>query len=488
VSNAPNRPTDPPDLGVLSELAPQLAQTFVSIASDIALVIDDDGVICNVALGAEPLTGGASHWVGRHWVDTVTGETRRKVEQMLTEARAGRVTQRREVNHHADGGTEIPVAYSAVRLGAKGPVLAVGRDLRSVAAIQQRFVEAQQALERDYWRRRQAEARYRMLFQVATDGVLVIDARSHAVVEANRAAADLFGRVQASWVGQNVLGSISSVSRAAVEELFVTARTSGRAGEIRALLAPGEGLAVAPVPADLSATPFSADGSLLLLVRVRVAEVAAEPGAANLRLASFVDRTPDAVVITDSQARVLMANTAFEVLCQDAAERPGMPTPHAGQSLLQLLGDARGALPAILAQARHLGIVDQQICTIGCNESARFDVEVSAALLAEGDQECMGLTLRRVDHRQTGLPPQVRQLASAIDRLAAQVGLMPLADLMRETSDLAERHLLEEAIARNPGDLPQAAAMLGIRLEDLWARMRHHRLDAADVPSRGLLN
>lgn len=488
MSNALNRPTDPPDLGVLSELAPQLAQTFVSIASDIALVIDDDGVICNVALGAEPLTGGASHWVGRQWVDTVTGDTRRKVEQMLTEARAGRVTQRREVNHHADGGTEIPVAYSAVRLGAKGPVLAVGRDLRSVAAIQQRFVEAQQALERDYWRRRQAEARYRMLFQVATDGVLVIDARSHAVVEANRAAADLFGRVQASWIGQNVLGSISSVSRAAVEELFVTARTSGRAGEIRALLAPGEGLAVAPVPADLSATPFSADGSLLLLVRVRVAEVAAEPGAASLRLASFVDRTPDAVVITDSQARVLMANTAFEVLCQDAAERPGMATPHAGQDLLKLLGDARGLLPGILAQARHLGIVDQQICTIGRNESAMFDVEVSAALLAEGDQECMGLTLRRVDHRQTGLPPQVRQLASAIDRLAAQVGLLPLADLMRETSELAERHLLEEAIARHPGDLTEAAAVLGIRLEDLWARMRHHQLDVGDAPSRSLLN
>ncbi|MBQ0930313.1 transcriptional regulator PpsR [Ideonella sp. 4Y16] len=488
MSNAPNRPTEPPDLGALSELAPQLAQTFVSIASDIALVIDDDGVIRNVAQGAEPLTGGAAHWVGRHWVDTVTGETRRKVEMMLSEARAGRVTQRREVNHHADGGTEIPVAYSAVRLGAKGPVLAVGRDLRSVAAIQQRFVEAQQALERDYWRRRQAEARYRMLFQVATDGVLVIDAHSYAMVEANRAAAELFGRVMAHWAGQSVLASISSVSRAAVEELFVTARTSGRPGEIRALLAPGEGLAVAPVPADLSATPFSADGTLLLLVRVRVAEVAAEPGSASLRLASFVDRTPDAVVITDSQARVLMSNSAFDLLCQDAAAVPGMPMPSAGQSLTQLLGDAKGSLPAILAQARHLGIVDQQQCTVGCHESVAIDVEVSAALLAEGDQECMGLTLRRIDHRQGAMPPQVRQLASAIDRLAAQVGLMSLGDLLRETSELAERHLLEEAIARHPSDLAQAAALLGIALDDLWARMRHHRLEAGKTPGPGLLN
>ena len=61
-------------------------------------------------------------------------------------------------------------------LGRDGPVLAVGRDLRAVSAIQQRFIDAQQAMERDYWRQRQAEARYRMLFQVATDGVLVVDA------------------------------------------------------------------------------------------------------------------------------------------------------------------------------------------------------------------------------------------------------------------------------------------------------------------------
>jgi hypothetical protein len=52
-----------PDLGVLAALAPQLAQTFVSIASDIALVIDDTGVIRNVALGDDPLGGSAARSV-----------------------------------------------------------------------------------------------------------------------------------------------------------------------------------------------------------------------------------------------------------------------------------------------------------------------------------------------------------------------------------------------------------------------------------------
>ena len=71
---------DPVDLGALSALAPQLAATFVSVASDVALVIDPGGVITNVALGAEPITSQPGDWVGRHWVDTVTGETRQKIE------------------------------------------------------------------------------------------------------------------------------------------------------------------------------------------------------------------------------------------------------------------------------------------------------------------------------------------------------------------------------------------------------------------------
>lgn len=38
-------------LGALSNLAPELADMLVSIASDIALVVDDQGVIQRIALG-----------------------------------------------------------------------------------------------------------------------------------------------------------------------------------------------------------------------------------------------------------------------------------------------------------------------------------------------------------------------------------------------------------------------------------------------------
>lgn len=471
MTQAPKGPAEAPDLGVLSALAPQLAKTFVSIASDIALVIDDTGVIQNVALGDDPLGGSASDWVGRRWSDTVTGETRTKVEQLLSEAQASGITRRREVNHLTQQGHDIPVAYAAVRLGHNGPVLAVGRDLRAVSAIQQRFIDAQQVMERDYWQRRQAEARYRQLFQVATDAVLVVDAARLEVIEANRAASLLLGRPSSELCGQPASAGLSGTSRAAFDELLVTVRTRGRPGEIRtrgAVDASGR-----PLLLDIAVTPFRADDDQLLLVRAR--SVDADVHGAATRLADFVERSPDAVVIADSASRVLMANPAFLALCRVA--RPGLVAGNpVGHTLVELLGDPRGQWAATLAEARRGGLADMRRVAAG-DASDPLALEVSIALVADGDQECLGLTMRRIDQRLEALPPQVGELAAAIDRLAAQVGLTTLPELLQETTDLAERHLLDAALARTQGDRLQAAQLLGIGVDNLWLRLRHHGLD-----------
>lgn len=479
------------DLGALSALAPELAATFASVASDIALVVDPDGVIRNVALGADPITEQPEHWIGKPWVDTVTGETRQKVEALLQEARAGVVSRRREVFHAVAGSSDVPVAYAAVRLGRDGPVLAVGRDLRSVAAIQQRFIDAQQSMERDYWLQRQAESRYRMLFHVATDGVLVVDAQSLRVIEANRAACELLRWPATEGVGRRVADGIVPALRPTVDELLVTARTTGRPGELRTLVAGGEVHDASTTMIDLSATPFRADDTMLLLVRLRSAAPSLEGGSTGLRLAEFVERSPDAIAIADSSGRVLMGNPAFAQLCREAGGLAGADTSPVGHALSALLGAADSRLNAALVAVRHHGIAEQHALMAGVDSAHRVEIELSATLLAEGDQECIGLTLRRVDLRLAALPPQVGELAGALDRLAAQVGIVSLPELLQEATDLAERHLIDAALARTQGDPLQAAHLLGITAESLWLRMRHHglaRTGAEGSTRPGLLN
>lgn len=84
--------------------------------------------------------------------------------------------RRREVNHPSGLGDAVPVSYTAIRLGAEGPLLAVGRDLRSV--------DAQRDTEQAYWKARQADSRYHLLFQVATDAMLLVDGQTGRIVDA----------------------------------------------------------------------------------------------------------------------------------------------------------------------------------------------------------------------------------------------------------------------------------------------------------------
>jgi PAS domain-containing protein len=290
-------------------------------------------------------------------------------------------------------------------------------------------------------------------------------------VEANRAASQLFGRPVEELVGKSPLIGLVGPSRPGVEALLVSARTTGRPAEIRAFSAPGDDASLHATPIDLSATPFRADDTMLLLVRARAVEPANDALMSTGRLADFVEKTPDAVVITDSAGRVLMANPSFAALAR--ADNEGATL---GRPLADLLGDPQQALQAILAEVRRQGVATRRLAVLGHDASHRIEAEVSAALLAEGDQECLGLTLRRVGSANDDLPPQVGALAIAIDTLATQVGLVTLPELLQEASDLAERHLIEAALARSDGDRLLAAQLLGISPESLWLRMRHHRL------------
>ena len=70
------RAAEPADLGTLSGCAAELAEAFVSLASDIALVIDTDGVVRSVAQNATtPIAADASQWVGRPWAEMVNARS-----------------------------------------------------------------------------------------------------------------------------------------------------------------------------------------------------------------------------------------------------------------------------------------------------------------------------------------------------------------------------------------------------------------------------
>ncbi len=440
-------PAEHPDLAALSAWAPELAKTFVSLASDIALVIDEGGVIRNVAqVSAEPIAPGAYQWVGRAWIDTVSGETRPKIENLLKEVASTGIARRREVNHPLSADSSIPVAYTAIRLGHNGPVLAVGRDLRTIAAIQKRYVESQQEMERGYWQARQAEARYQLLFQVATDAVAVVDGGTLQIVEANQAAATLFATAAEQLKGQHIGAGFEHHSRGAVNELLSSARATGQSGEIRARL---QGTLTST---SVVATPFRSDDAMRLLVRMRAIDAASPTAALNKTLARLVDDASDGVVVTDSSGRILVANPAFLTLAGLGHEAQAK-----GQPLMSWLGLTDQPLAALVAKVRRDGIARQIASRLKRGPASEVPVETSATLLTEGDQECIGFTIRPT------AGPAIDDAASDTLSRVFRAGLAALG------TRLGDRELA--AIAS------QAAALLGVSIESLARPVEHETGD-----------
>ncbi len=437
------------DLGALAPWAQELAQTFVSLSSDIALVMDETGVIRSVAQsGTQPMAPGAAHWVGRPWVDTVSTPMRGKVEAILHDVTSTGLARRREISHSVAGGNDIPVAYTAIRLGREGPVIAVGRDLRAIAAIQQRFLDAQQDLERGYWKARQAESQERQLHQVLTDAVLVADGQSLRVVAASRSAEARLAAPE-RLMGRTIDALFDATTRGAVHELLVTARATGRPVELRARLA-GE-----PVGCSVAATPFRAGDEQRLLVRLRSSAPPAKPVLGR--------PAREAAAVTDSSGRVLSCDAAFTAMLQAHDDIALI-----GRPIADWLGAQPEEAAELLDQVRREGLAERDAMQLGVGDAGA--VQVSATWLAEGDRECVGLVLRRVEPQLATLDEAQAAFAEAWARLSRQLGATPLPVMLRQATAMAQQHFIRIALQRSAGDTKAAAGLLGISERSLAQR------------------
>lgn len=459
----------------LSGVEPELAAKLVSLAGDVALVLDSEGVIRNVAFGGTgPVLSTATQWVGQPWIDTVTSETRVKVTELLSEAAEEGVSRERQVNYSSPSGADIPISYSAVRVGDNGEVLAIGRDLRAIAAIQQRLVETQQAMERDYWQMRQAETRYRLLFQIATDAVMIVDAQNFRVVDANQAAGRLFGMDPDKLVGRAATIGIEPASHAAVEEMLTKARVLGRASEVRVRLTHGTD------EAAVSALPFRSEGGTLLLMRVDAVAPIERKQPIDDHMAELVHRTPDAIVITDADSRVRFANAAFLDVAQLANEEQAK-----GRWLSDWVGRPGSDLPMVLAIVKKHGVARLLATSLRGEHGLTTEVELSAALLSEGNEPLLGFVIRGVDRRIAAGPAGTGDLTLAVERLTGLVGRVSLPELVRDTTDLVERHFIRAALELTGDNRTSAAEVLGLSRQSLYVKLRRHGLQSDDDDGAG---
>jgi transcriptional regulator PpsR len=448
------------------------AASLLTMASDITVMLDPTGTVTKVTFGgAESPIEDAGAWVGTQWVDTVTPECRGKVEHMLREAADVGVSKRRQVNHPTPSGADVPVAYSAVRMGDGGDIVAVGRDLRAISALQQRLVETQQAMERDYWRLRHVETRYRLLFQFAAEAILVLEDGTMRVVDANAAAEQLLRQPAERLVGRVFPLDIDPDDSRRVTDLFAEARALGRAGDVRIRLSP-DGPHVM-----MSASCFRQDAASLFMVRLAVPRSAAEPAAStpSARLTALLANAPDAFVVTDSEGEILSVNRAFLDIAQLTTESQAV-----GRSLGDWIGRPGADLGVFLDVLREHGAVRLVSTAARGEHGNQTEVEVSAVADGSPDDPVIGFVLRDVGRRVSEGARGARDLTRAVEQLTSLVGRVQIRNLIRDTTDLVERHFIEAALELTKDNRTAAAEVLGLSRQSLYVKLRRYGLAALD--------
>jgi transcriptional regulator PpsR len=453
--------------GKLGKLDAAAAARIVAAGGDIAMLIDHDGFIRDIAINSEDLArDGAQSWLDQRWSDTVTVESQHKVKDLLRDALSEERTQWREINQVTPSQNSIMVRYTAVGAGRDGHVIAVGRDDRATASIQMRLQETQQAMERDYARLRDAEFRYRLLFKMSGEAVVVVDVLTKKIIEANPAAEHLVGDARSKLVGEPLTKIFDADSREEAASVLAVAQSS-----TQPMSAPTR-LWIHGRELMVSASLFREGRSTQCLVRLTPsAQDHQAPPEREPQSQALLERFPDAFLATDSALKILSVNTRFLDLVR-------VPTKERviGQSLNQFLGRA-GLERNILAETlREHGSVRNFSTVLRDQFDEAEDVEVSAIATADGEDAIYSFSVRVARRRPAEPSQNSASPRRSVEQLTELVGRVKLKDLVRESTDLAERLCIEAALELTKNNRASAAELLGLSRQSLYSKLHRFGL------------
>ncbi len=336
---------------------------------------------------------------------------------------------------------------------------------------QNRLLEAQATIERDYARLREVETLAHYLLQSSSDGLLLVDGTTRRVVDANPAACRQLQQPRETLVGR---------AAGAVLEGGAAARLGAR---LDALIAGADVESFAVTLAEGgrgNATPslFRRNGTPLVAIRLESTgrvRPAAKETTLESRMGDYLLAAPDAIVLTDRDGLVLQANGAFVELIQVATEKQVR-----GVSLGRWLGRTSVDLGVLVTNLRQRGTLKLFSTQLRAEYGSLSDVEISAAAVGDGPDGCLGFTIRDVGRRLPTPSGRRNDLPKSVDQMSELVGRVPMKDIVGNASGLIEQMCIKAALDLTRDNRAAAAELLGISRQSLYVKLRRFGLIGPD--------
>ncbi|MBF0284853.1 MAG: PAS domain S-box protein [Magnetococcales bacterium] len=307
---------DSGNLSLFSPFAPETAR-IVELTRDIVCIVSFEGYFVTVNPAALSLGYSLAELKSRPFIDFVHPDDReRTVEAMGVLVRGGEVMDF-ENRYRCKNGRIVWLSWRSRPDMAKGVVYAIGRDVTG------RKVEDQALAD--------AERRYRTLFELSPDGVLLIDPRTAGFVEFNRAAHEQLGYTREAFARLTVAdvdavetpeitrGKIGMLVGEEGRRLDFETRHRTRQGEIRHVLVTVQSLRLG---ARLFLYTIFRD-----ITNIRQAEEALVERERRLR--EIAATMGEGLFVTDRRRRISFVNkAAAELLGWSEAEFLGQDAHH----------------------------------------------------------------------------------------------------------------------------------------------------------------
>ncbi len=426
---------------------------------DITLSLDVNAVITDVSVSNTVSGEFVQSWLGRPWIETVANSGIEKARRSLSDARDGGVSAFRRILQRFPSGLELPIEYTTVRLCSGAGLISVGRNLQSSSELQSRLIAAQQAMERDYWKLREAETRYRLLFDASNDAVLILNSEDFRVVDANPAAI----RALSLTRGWDFLNEITPRERGAFRDMLGRVSESGRtAGGVFHIGADGSPWILRPSLMSDDAAMFY----MLQLASVAESRPVQVSSMESAGLASLVQAMPDGFIVLDRAGVILAANPSFLRIIEMTNDDSVV-----GRRLDRWLGRGEDDLDALLSGLRRHGAVRLFSTTLRGENGGRVEVEISAGGDADEDPAYVSVVVREPARR---VPAESRLAGPALPPL--DDGETPLKTLVQSAVAVVERHYVETALRFTDGNRTAAAERLGVSRQSLYAKLSRYGL------------
>jgi transcriptional regulator PpsR len=451
---------------VLGQLNPDEVAHIVQASADISLTLNRDGVIQSIAFGNPDLRSpNLEGWVGKNWLDVVTSESRPKIQALLQDANETSLSRFRQINVPSAGSADLPLLCATLKIGSTGQIIALARDLREISLLQQRLVDAQQAIERDYTRLRQLETRYRVLFEMASEAVIVLDANTFKIIEANPRAADLLGDSVKKLNGRLLMDYLTKGDRIQVQSLLSKVAYTSTVADLNTSIQSGQEV-------YLSAAPFRNENQSLILVTLKRAGefIDRQDSSAQSLVIQALENAPDGFIVTNSAGKILTANQAFlRLIMSDKLEQI------LNESLDRWLERSSVDLRVMLSNLQEKGAIKLFATSIRDTFGTLHPVEISAVSVPY-PHACLGFTIREVGSRIRSKIQPEESITRSSEELTQLVGRLPLKEIINETTDLIEQLCIKAALDLTRGNRVSASEMLGLSRQSLYIKLRKYNL------------